>query len=205
VARQRLLAGGVVLLLGAFIAAASLRGEPRRRLRYTVEADEGKRISPAALADWILQGRRDFVVIDMRERAAFDQGHIRAAVSCGTCHESRDEGRKAQASEQFVDLSKKLVFYTATGAEDVTLPKLLHDNPDLYLLSGGWAGWQREVLEKRPLEGLEGEAREGWLRHEAVRAFFSGERPATATEAKLPVTPIKRSGAHKEAGPSEGC
>ena len=205
--RKRLLAAAaVVLLLGGALAAASLRGEPRRKLRYDVEGGRSLEVSPAALATWIVEGRRDFAVVDLRDHQQFKKGHVRGAVSCGTCHASREDGQQAQQGESFVDLSKKLVLYTDSDLETITLPKLLHDNPHLYRLRGGWQGWQRDVLTRRALEGPTDEAAlDAARRHEAVRAFLTGERPSQATEAKLPVAPIKRSGEHKTAGPSEGC
>jgi len=201
-----LAAAAVVLLLGGALAAASLRGEPKRRLRYDVEGGRSLKVSPAALATWIIEGRRDFAVVDLRDHKEFEKGHVRGAVSCSSCHSSRDEGQRAQQGESFVDLSKKLVLYTDGDDETITLPKVLHDNPNLYRLAGGWQGWQREVLTKLPIEGASSEVGlEQARRHEAVRAFLTGERPSPATEAKLPVAPIRRSGEHKAAGPSEGC
>jgi hypothetical protein len=201
-----LAAAAVALLLGGALAAASLRGEPRRRLRYDVDDERSLKVAPAALATWIVEGRRDFAVVDLRDHKEFEKGHVRGAVSCGSCHSSREDGQRAQQGEGFVDLSKKLVLYTDSDLETITLPKALHDNPNLYRLRGGWQGWQRDVLTKRAPDGLSSEAAlEAARRHEAVRAFLTGERPSQATEAKLPVAPIKRSGEHKPAGPSEGC
>lgn len=204
--RGLLAAAAVVVVLGGALAAASLRGEPKRKLRYEVDGGRSLVVTPTALATWIVEGRRDFAVVDLRDHPQFEKGHVRGAVSCGTCHASREEGQQAQQGESFVDLSKKLVLYTDSDVETITLPKVLHDNPHLYRLQGGWQGWQRDVLTRRTPEGSTDEAvLDAARRHEAVRAFLTGERPSQATEAKLPVAPIKRSGAHKAAGPSEGC
>ena len=201
-----LAAGGAALFCAGAIAAVSLRGEPQRRLNFTVEGDRSREVSPQALAGWMIEGRRDFTVVDLRDHADWQRGHVRGAVSCGSCHASRAEGALAQRGENFVDLSKKLVLYTATGAEPVVLPRLFHDNQNLLRLGGGWQAWEREVLAKVPLEGLTDEVElEAARKHEAIRAFLSGERPALGEPAKLPVTPIRRSGEHKAAGASEGC
>ena len=199
-------AAGAALLCAGAIAAASLRGEPQRRLDFAVEGGRSREVSPQALAGWMIEGRRDFTVVDLREHADWERGHVRGAVSCGTCHASKAEGALAQQGESFVDLSKKLVLYTATDREPVVLPRLFHDNQNLLRLRGGWQAWEREVLDKAPLEGSnDGAEAEASLRHEAIRAFLSGERPALGAPAKLPVAPIRRSGEHKAAGASEGC
>lgn len=197
---------GVLLAAAAVIAAVSLKGEPKRRLSLKVESDASRLVDPAELADWIIAGRRDFAVIDMRSSEQYQRSHIRQAVHCGTCHENKAEGAKAMKGESFVDLSKKLVFYTEGGNEEVELPRVLHDNPRLYRLAGGFARWQKDVLAPVSFEGLSDEDELAAARkREAVRAYFSGERPAPAS-ARLPVAPIRRVGEHKGApAASEGC
>ena len=197
---------GVFLSLGVLIAVASVRGEPQRRLKLQVETEAGKLVEPATLADWVVTGKRDFAVVDMRDVADFEKSHVRGAVNCGSCHENRAAGEKAMHGEGFVDLSKKLVLYTQTGAEPIVLPRLLHDNPRVYRLAGGYERWQKDVVAPVSFDGLaDAEAIEAAKKREAVRAFFTGERPASGNVAKLPVTPIKRVGEHKAATSNEGC
>ena len=194
----------VLLVMSGVVAAMSFRGEPKRKLRFGV-SQRSRTVTPNELAAWIIEGRRDFAVIDLRDQEDFKKGHVRDAVSCGTCHDSAEEGRK-DTQDTFIDLSKKLVLYTDTGDETVDLPKSLAKNPRLYTLTGGYEAWQREVLA--PV-AFGGEASEEQLhvkqRKDAVRAFFSGERPASSKPAVLPLEPIKRKSEHQPAGPREGC
>lgn len=194
----------VVLVGGAAVAALSFKGEPKRRLHFGVSQTE-RTVKPRELASWIIEGRRDFAVIDLRDHAEFEKGHVKDAVSCGVCHTDAAEGRKATQETMFVDLSKKLVLYTETGTETVDLPKALAKNPRLYTLTGGYEGWKRDVLapvtfggETDPAQVLEKQ------RLEAVRAYFAGERPSNAPAA-LPIAPIKRQSTHAPAGAREGC
>jgi rhodanese-related sulfurtransferase len=204
--KRYLVAGGVALLLGVSIAIASIRGEPQQRLALKVEPEASRLVEPRELADWIVTGRRDFAVVDMRAASEFARAHVRGAVNCGTCHESRAAGAKAMHGEGFVDLSKKLVLYTQTGAEEIVLPKLLHDNPRIVVLAGGWDRWQRDLLAPVGFDGIADEDELNAARkREAVRAFLTGERVAPTNEAKLPVAPIRRVGEHKAATGSEGC
>ena len=193
----------VVLVASAAVAALSFRGEPKRKLRFGV-SQRARTVTPAELASWIIEGRRDFAVIDLRDGEDFKKGHVRDAVSCGTCHDTAEEGRK-ETQETFIDLSKKLVLYTDTGDETVDLPKSLAKNPRLYTLTGGYEAWQREVLAPVTFGGeTSAEQLQTKQRQEAVRAFFSGERPTTP-KAVLPLAPIKRSSPHQPAGAREGC
>jgi len=194
---------GVLLAGGVAVAALGAKGPPPRQVRYEVK--NYAQVAPQELAQWIIEGRRDFVVVDMRQASSFDAAHVRGAVSCGTCHENKEQGRKFLRESSFVDLSKKLVLYTETGKEPITLPKLLATNPRLYVLTGGWQAWKDEVLAPVTFGG---EADESALaqkkKREAIRAFFSGERPTNAP-ADLPLSPIKRDNAHTPAAAREGC
>lgn len=195
----------VTLVAGTAVAALSLK-PVAKQVKFDLDAKAHRRVQPAELADWIVTGKRDFAVVDLRGDEAFEAGHVKDAVHCGSCHESRKEGRQA-AEEHFIDLSKKLVLYTQTGKERVELPRLLARNPRLYVLDGGYDRWQRDVLAPVTLGGeLDPAEAEAHKRREAVRAFFSGERPGqTAQPARLPVTPIRRDSAHQPAAAHEGC
>ena len=158
--------------------------------------------SPTSSPSWIVSGKRDFALIDMRAAGEFDKGHIRGAVSCSTCHADKAEGRK---TESFVDLSKKLVIYSDGDGDSIQLPKILTKNQSIYRLAGGYAAWKSEVLAAVSFDSITDEAAlEAAKKRESVRAFMAGERATAPVEAKLPVTPIKRSGAHAVAA-AEGC
>ena len=196
--------GAVMLSIGMVILLVSLGGEPEVELSFDM-TNEANRVSSEQLAGWIIEGRRDFAIVDMRDAEQFAAGHIQGAVNCGSCHESRDEGEAAQEGEKFVDLSKKLVFYTETDKEAVSLPRILHDNPRMFRLMGGYASWQKEVLGAVSFDGVRSEEELALRKkRDAVRAYFSGERPAPA-QAKLSIEPIRRRNAHKPQIADEGC
>jgi rhodanese-related sulfurtransferase len=204
--RNRIVFAVVFLASSVTVAALATRGPPPRRLTHAVDARTHAEVKANELARWIIEGRRDFTVIDLRAPEAFQKGHVRNAVNCGGCHANAAEGRAAVEKGDFVDLTKNLVVYTDTGADPVELPKVLANNPRLYLLKGGYQAWRDEVLAKVSFEGVLDQDRLYELQQrEAVRAFFAGERPSTGAVAPLPVAPIKRESAHKPAGAREGC
>jgi uncharacterized protein len=195
---------GLLLVGGVAVAALSLRGAPPRRVKLQVAQKGLAQVAPAELAQWVLEGRRDFVIVDLRKGDAYEAGHIRDAVHCGSCHEDKATGRKAQEGPHFIDLSKKVVLYADAGEAPLELPPIIVRNPRLYVLAGGYAAWQRDILAPVVLGGETDRSElEPKLRREAVRAFFAGERPATV--APLPLTPVKRENAHTPAGKAEGC
>jgi len=203
---RRVVFFAVLGLLGAGLAAVSVRGEPQRRLSSPLAPSPAQVVTPAELAGWIVEGRRDFTVVDMRSRAEYQAGHVRGAVSCAACHQDRAEGRKAQADEGFVDLARKVVLYTQTGREPVVVPRVLHDNPRVLLLSGGYDGWSRDVLAPVDLAAAKSdEDLAAAKKRDAVRSFFTGEAASERPTAKLPVEPVRRTGPHKAGSAAEGC
>ena len=141
---------------------------------------------------WGIEGRRDYVVVDLRPHDDFDEGHIRGAVSCGTCHADEGGGRRPSRASSFVDLTKKLVLYTETGTESVKLPKLLAQNPRAgaagrAATTGGsrrcWRRWRSAARR----------ARRSCRRSRSARRCAPstpGERPASGNAAMLPMAPI---------------
>jgi hypothetical protein len=205
--RAALAFAAVLLTASLAVAALSLRGPPARHMKRVVEQRSLLQVPPVELARWIIEGRRDFVVIDLRKDAAYEAGHVRDAVNCGSCHGDRAAGRQAQV-EHFIDLSKKLVLYTDAGDAALELPPIVARNPRLQVLAGGWEAWRRDILAPVVFGGeTDRSALEAKLRREAVRAFFAGERldGGSVAPAPAPIVPVKRDGAHKPAGPSEGC
>jgi len=202
--RPRVAFVAILLAGGAAVAALSIVAPPARGMKVKVAERSLAKLAPTELAQWIIEGRRDFVIVDLRDDPAYEAGHVRGAVHCGSCHEDKAAGRKAQAGEHFIDLTKKLVFYTDDGAAPRELPPILARNPRLALLTGGWRAWQRDVLAPVTFGGETDRSElEIKQRAEAIRAFMAGEN-ATAP-APVRIVPVKRDGAHKAVGGGEGC
>lgn len=187
---RRVLSGAALFAAGLTVAGLSARGHPSQPLLYDVAGVE-QSVTADEVATWIIEGRRDFTVIDLRPPADFERGHIRAAVNCHHCHIDR---KGADAEEgYYVDLSKKLVAYTETGAEHMKLPRIVARHPNLMLVKGGWQAWKTDVLGPVSFEGVDDdEARAELLRREARRAFFAGERTGPGAAAAPAVVPLKR-------------
>lgn len=139
---------GISLAGGVIIAVASLFLEPGSGVAAELERDTEHRISPALLSDWILSGRRDFIVLDLRTADEYEKGHVKNAVSCPACHMNKAEGREFLKNRGEVNLSKKIVLYTEDGNRKILVPKRIIDNPNVYELEGGFAAWEEEILQE---------------------------------------------------------
>ena len=194
-----------VIALGSAVAVAAIGQKPGRSAEAWTPTPAHS-VTPAELAQWIVEGRRDFVVVDLRPSSAFQAGHVRGAVSCGSCHANRAEGQASQRGESFVDLSKKIVVYTASGTEPVVLPRSMVRSERLIALAGGYDAWAADILAPVRLDGITDPDELGRKRKaEALRAYFSGERADSAAAAALPIAPIRRDNAHTPARAREGC
>lgn len=120
---------------------------------------------PAVVADWLIAGRNDFLVIDLRERAAYDAAHIPGAIHL------KPEALRESLTLNALPSYKKLVFY---GADDGFDAKLLAPvfarGLTVQFIRGGYQGWRNGVLAVP-----ENTAPEGAARKAAVAKYLRGE------------------------------
>lgn len=195
---------GTLLVVGLLIMGSSLRSEPSKMLTYHLSVSDKKVVGPEELSDWIISGRRDFVMLDMRAPDTYKASHIRGAENCGGCHQSKAEGKAMLGQRPEIDLTKKIVFYTQSGKEEIAIPKVLHDNVNLYWLRGGYSAWKAQILTAMKYnEGDDESLTLSKRKRNAVRDFFLGTSTALS-QVKVKVKPLKRVHPHG-AAEDEGC
>jgi rhodanese-related sulfurtransferase len=136
---------------------------------------------PAVIADWIIQGRNDFMLFDLRSADAFAAGHLPNAV--------RVEPAKLRAAGVVRALPdyKKLVFYgDADAGQGEQLAPLFARGLHVMILDGGYGAWQRQVLSPPEHAGTPELAR-----RDAVARYFRGES-ALGTPTQLQDIPAKQ-------------
>ena len=143
--------------------------------------------SPATVGDWMIQGRNDFMVFDLRGEADFKMGHLPGAVRLEPARLAEPDTLRA-----FPDY-KKLVFYNRSGeipAEE--LRPLLAQGLTVLVVRGGYQGWERDVLSDPGVAMGEEDAK-----RVAVSRYFRGEAVAGAPQ------PLKDIPAGKYIRPAE--
>lgn len=157
---------------------------------------------PALVADWMIQGRNDFLVYDLRSPADFAKGHLPNAVQA-------DPAKLAQPGiVRALPDYKTLVFYGAGDTVDVkALTPLFERGLHVRILDGGYAGWQRQVLTRPTRVATPAEAK-----RDAVAKYFRGESALGTPETlkELPASKYVRPPTLPSARPaptyeSEGC
>ncbi len=138
-------------------------------------ARQSDRVQVEQLAEWLIEDRQDFVLIDVRAGADFDKGHIGDARNLPIAELVTET---AMAS---LPTDRKVVVYSngsENGAKAATLLRIAGFNA--HVLSGGYNAWHARVLNPDiPAEELDGES----LMVSEQRAFacyFVGDRGAGA-------------------------
>ena len=173
---QKLAAGAVALGLGALLI-----GDPGDGGRVTLDArelaalveGEVDHVTPDELADWIVAGRQDFRLVDLRAEADYAAYHVPGAERIPiTGLEDAELAR-----------NEKIVLYSQEGIHSAQAWFLLKARryPAVYILLGGLAQWQEQVLYPvRPEAGAGAEERAAFERAAARAASFGGAARAAA-------------------------
>lgn len=179
------------LVLGVVAVAA----QPTRAGRVTVASDElaalaargADQVAPTELADWIIAGRADYRLLDLRADTEFAAYRIPTA----------EHVPIARLLDSGLARNEKLVLYADDGVKASQAWFLMKANgyKGVYMVTGGLDGWKAQVLFPRLLDGTTGEAQRenALLRSRAARfggtPLAAGSAAATPAAAPMPVTP----------------
>ena len=173
---QKLAAVALVLGAGALFSQPH-RGPvvklDTRELAMIVEK-EVDHVKPAELAAWIVEGRTDYRLLDLRSEAEFNAYHVPTA-----------ENVPVSALPDFPLLPKeKVVLYSEGGIHAAQAWFLLRaqGHAAVYTVLGGLDGWKDEVLFPVMPAGASPQELARFERTAAVARFFGGT-PRTASDA----------------------
>ncbi len=162
-------------------------GDPYKGSRYTIDEQELARVvettvdhvSPQELADWIIQGKADFRLIDLRTENEFKEYHIPGAENVPL----------TALMNHGLSTQEKIVLYSDGGIHSAQAWFLLRAKgySAAYMLFGGLEEWKDRVLfPKRAANATPAEAVE-FARMSAVSAYFGGTpQSGTADTATTP-------------------
>jgi len=138
-------------------------------------ARQDDRVSVEELANWLIEGRGDFILVDVRMPADFDQGNIQGADNIPIAQLVSPETLAGLPTD------RRVIVYSngsENAAKATTMLRL--SGIDAHLLTGGYNAWHEKILNPDiPTEAFDGES----LRASAQRAYscyFVGEQSGTA-------------------------
>ena len=201
----------IAMILGVF---ALFAGDPYRGRIATIDAkelalvvhNEVDHITPANVADWIIAGRADYRLVDMRKAEEYATYHIPGAENISLAELTDDRFLR----------DEKIVLYSDRGIHAAQGWFLMRsqDFRGAYILLGGLEAWKNEVLfPSLPATATDAEQID-FAKKREVSAYFGGS-PRTGganasgqafvapnIEMPVPVVP-PASGAKKKK--KEGC
>jgi len=133
------------------------------------------RVTADELARWVIEDKRDYVVVDIRSAEDFKQGHIEDAMHLPLAELVSDPSLRA------LPKGRKIILYS-NGSEDAAKAAVMLRLAgfDAYLLLGGYNHWQQHILNPDiPPTAADGEAPEV-AEQRAISCFFAGDRGAGA-------------------------
>ncbi len=169
---------GALLAIGLSLAGCSEAPSPERAeiaaALARVVATEQDHVTTPQLADWIIQDRRDYELIDIRESAEFAVGHID-----GARHIPLAELLSPATLAQ-LPAGRALVVYsngTAHAAQAALLLRLVER--DAYALLGGYNYWQAYLSDPHSA-GVAAMDPAAQARYRAVACYFAGDYDAVS-------------------------
>lgn len=169
----------LLLTVAALLAACTQPATPESALVDVAQAAarQTDRVSVEDLASWLIEQRKDFVLVDVRSAADYEKGHIGEARNIAIA--------QLVTADTLATLpdDRKIVLYSngsENGAKAATLLRLV--GLDAHVVSGGYNAWHARILNPDiSAEELDGES----LRVSAQRAYacyFVGDRGEGAAE-----------------------
>ncbi|MDY7033599.1 MAG: rhodanese-like domain-containing protein [Thermodesulfobacteriota bacterium] len=177
----------IAVILAVFMILLPSQDNSKYRLDPEAIAqsiNEGEyQIEPQTLSEWIIEGRRDFTLIDIRTEEEFQESNIKGAVNIPL------QRLLDKSTIEELPHDKIIVLYSngSTHAGQAWLV-MKTAGMDSYVLSGGLNHWNKYVLnpEACPLGSSDDEI----LRYKARRAvgeyLGGGGSPVTVTEDEQP-------------------
>ena len=138
------------------------------------------RVTADELARWLIEDKRDFILVDVRSADDFDKGHIDGARHLPIVE------LVSHASLQALPQGRKIILYS-NGSEDAAKAEVMLRlaGYEAYLLLGGYNYWNQHILNPDiPAAAADGEAPE-LAERRAISCFFAagGAAGAPSTEA----------------------
>lgn len=179
----------LALLIGILGLMAAFAGNPYSG--YSVNLDtkelamivqkEVDHVAPAELADWIIQGRSDYRLIDLRSAAEFSQYHIPTAENVPV----------SQLSGYSLGRNEKVVLYSEGGIHSAQGWFLLRAEGyrGVYILRGGLDEWKDQVIYPSLPANADASQMAAFEKMKEVSRHFGGAPRAAGQEPTQIATP----------------
>lgn len=191
-----------------------LPGQDKTRYAFNPDAIAGiikdgkEHVSPADLSQWIIQGKNDFTLVDIRTKEEYNSGHIKGAKNIPL-----DILLKRSTIEsEFVDGKMALLYSNGTSHASQAWLVLKTAGVDCSVLEGGYNYWNEAILNpKAPAPGAADDEVLKYQASQSIAAYFGSDPSPKKTidtgkgkgDNTPPQTPVKKEG--KKKNKLKGC
>lgn len=170
---------GIVMLFLPAQDSKKYRFDPGTIAKSIEESED--HIDPSTLSQWLIEGRQDFMLIDIRTPGEFEQGHIKGAKNIPLAQLLEKDTLQELPGEKYI------ILYS-NGSSHAAQAWLVMNTAgfDSYMLEGGFNYWNKVIMNPNPPSGQVSD--DEILRYKtqvAVKNYFSGGTAAGAN----PVVP----------------
>lgn len=171
----------VVLALAATMVRGVGAGPVNAPAIVQTIVEEKDHVTPGELANWLVEKRQDFELVDIRQPWQFDDYHIPSAINVPLPQLFQEEGLKKLSRE------KKIVVY-GLGAGHAAQAQLLLSlkGYNAFSLREGISSWWDNVMTPLSLRS-ESPSPEGYQQAKRLRDYFTGTAPPSGAAAPPPV------------------
>jgi hypothetical protein len=189
--KQRIALLALVLGLIALFAGNPYRGGhvtlDIKELALMVQ-NERDHVSVEQLADWIIQGRSGYRLLDLRSEKEFDEYHVPSAESVPL----------SSLSDYPIQRNEKIILYSEGGihASQAWFLLAAKGYKHVYLLTGGLDEWREKILFPAIPENATAEQQAQFTKLKEVSRFFGGTPQTgaasgqTAVKKEMPKMPM---------------
>jgi len=171
---------GIVLAMATTIARGTGAGPVNAPALVQTIVKEEDHVTPGQLAQWLVEKRADFQLIDIREPWQFDDYHIPSAVNIPLTELFEDTGIKKLSRE------KKIVVYGLGGTRAAQAQVLLSlKGYNAFSIPDGITAWWNDVITPTSLRS-EDQSPAGYLQAKQLREHFLGSAPTTEPKVASP-------------------
>ena len=153
------------------------RFDPQAVARSIEESED--HIDPATISQWLIEGRRDFMLVDIRDSEAFAAGHIKGAENIPLS--------QLLQKDTLDELPKdKLMVIYSNGSSHAAQAWLVMKTAgfDSYMLEGGFNYWNQVIMNpKVPADEAPDDEVLQYKTQLAVKGYFGGDTTAVSDQA----------------------
>lgn len=160
---------GVIMLFLPATDISKYRFDPAKLSSVILEGED--RIPPETVSEWIIEGRKDYLLIDTRSEAEFNEGNIKTSENIPI-----KELLKKDKIDELLDEEKSVILYSNGNSHAYEAWIILKNaGVDAYVMQGGMNYWNRVILNpQKPSDEASDDELLVYKSKAAVAGFFGG-------------------------------